>query len=216
MSAQAPSWNSARMVLQLRQAGLLDPRLMEAVERTPRDPFVPGLFQDSAWDNIELPIDCGQSMTRPLQVAEMVSLLEAAREHRVLEIGTGSGYATAIFARLCGEVATLDRYRTLTERARGVLHQLGIGHVDARTADGLEGWPEDRVFDRIVLFGSVSELPSKLAAQLAPGGVALAPVDRADGQRLIRFRRRADGVMSGELLAPSGFMALTPGVAREL
>ena len=211
-----PRFHAARLVLGLRQAGVTDQRILEALEKTPREPFVPRAFIESAWENVELPIDCGQTLTKPVVAGIMIDALGPKREHVVLEIGCGSGYCAAVISRLCRRVYSIDRYRTLVTKARTALDVLGIERVELRNADGLLGWPEAAPFDRIMLMGSVSEPPATLLAQLAPGGVMVAPIDLDGRQKVMRFERGDDGDLIEIPVLPSAFNALQPGVAREL
>ena len=215
--SEDPRFRAARLVLALRQSGVMDHRVTEALEKTPRDTFVPRPFADHAWENVELPIDCGQTMTRPVTIGVMLQALGAQRQHTVLEIGSGSGYGAAVLSKLARRVYSIDRYRTLVDRARSTLDFLGVSsRVEFRLADGLEGWPEAAPFDRIVLMGSVTALPEEIARQLAIGGVAVAPVER-DGEGLIlRFEKLADGGFVETLVEKARFGPLQPGVAREL
>ncbi len=215
--SEDPRFQAARLVLALRQSGVTDHRLTEALEKTPRDAFVPRPFADHAWENVELPIDCGQTMTRPVTVGVMLQALGAQREHTVLEVGTGSGYGAAVLSKMARRVYSIDRYRTLVDRARSTLDLLGVSsRVEFRLADGLEGWPEAAPFDRIVLMGAVRALPEEIGRQLAVGGVAVAPVER-DGEGLIlRFEKLADGGFAEALVEKARFGPLQPGVAREL
>lgn len=211
-----PRFRAARLVLALRQAGVTDHRVTEALEKTPREPFVPRQFADSAWENVELPIDCGQTLTRPVTVGVMVQALDPHREHTVLEIGSGSGYVGAVLARLARRVYSIDRYRTLVERAKLALDQLGISRVELRHADGLLGWPEAAPFDRILLMGSAPELPAELARQLAPNGVVVMPVDRDGEQLIVRLDLQPDGTLRETPIDKGRFSPLQPGAAREL
>ncbi len=217
MSDIDPRFNAARLVLALRQSGVTDQRVTEALERTPRDQFAPKAFAEDAWENVELPIDCGQTMTRPVTVGVMLQALDLQRDQTVLEIGTGSGYVAAAMSRLGRRVYSVDRFRTLVERAKGALDQLGVSsRVELRLGDGLLGWAEAAPFDRLLLMGAVEVLPEDLAWQLAPGGVAVVPVER-DGERLIlRLTRLADGGFSEVIVGKARFSGLQPGVAREL
>jgi protein-L-isoaspartate(D-aspartate) O-methyltransferase len=217
MSDVDPRFQAARLVLALRQAGVTDHRVTEALEMTPRHIFVPRPFEEDAWDNVELPIDCGQSMTRPVTVGMMLQALGAEKDHTVLEIGTGSGYVAGVLSRLARRIYSVDRYRTLVDKARAPLEQMGAtAQVEIRHADGWLGWPEAAPFDRILLMASATQLPEDVARQLAVGGVAVAPLER-DGQGLIlRFEKRADGTLGESLVGQATFASLQPGIAREL
>jgi protein-L-isoaspartate(D-aspartate) O-methyltransferase len=217
MTDTDPRFQAARLVLALRQAGVTDQRVTEALEKTPRMPFVPRPFLESAWENVELPIDCGQTLTRPVTVGVMLQSLDAHKEHTVLEIGSGSGYVSAVLSRLARRVYSIDRYRTLVDRARLTLDTLGISsRVEMRLADGLLGWPEAAPFDRVLLMGSVASLPDEIAAQVAPGGLVVLPVERGADQQIVRLDRQADGSFRETPVLKARFTALQPGVAREL
>lgn len=215
--SEDPRFQAARLVLALRQAGVTDHRVTEALEKTPRDAFVPKPFADSAWENVELPIDCGQTMTRPVTVGVMVQALGVSREHMVLEVGTGSGYGAGVLSRLARRVYAIDRYRTLVDKARAAIEGLGVSsRVEVRLADGLLGWPEAAPFDRVLLMGAVKDLPVDVARQLGVGGVAVVPMER-DGEVLIlRLEKRSDGGFNETLVQKARFGPLLPGVAREL
>lgn len=214
--ADDPRFQAARLVLALRQVGVMDHLLTEAMEKTPREAFAPRPFAEDAWENVELPIDCGQSMTRPVTVGQMLAALDLQREHTVLEVGTGSGYVAGVMSRLARRVYSIDRYRTLVERARTTLDGLGVSsRVEIRLSDGLVGWPEAAPFDRIVLMGTVPGLPEDLERQLAPGGIAVLPVER-EGQGLVIRLEKLAGGMRETVVAKARFAPLQPGVAREL
>jgi protein-L-isoaspartate(D-aspartate) O-methyltransferase len=216
MNEDDPRFHAARLVLALRQAGVTDQRVTEALEKTPREPFVPRAFVDSAWENVELPIDCGQTLTRPVTVGVMLQALDVRREHTVLEIGCGSGYVAAVLSRLARRVYSIDRYRTLVDRARLTLDTVGSSRIELRHADGLQGWQDAAPFDRVLLMGTVKELPQSILSQLAPDAVVVAPMERAGEQMIVRFDRQAGGEFRETPIAKSQFTALQPGVAREL
>ena len=212
-----PRFQAARLVLALRQAGVTDHRVTEALEKAPRHLFVPRPFEEDAWENVELPIDCGQSMTRPVTVGVMLQALGATREHTVLEVGTGTGYVAAVLGKLTRRVYSIDRYRTLIDKARAVLEHMGVtSRIELRHADGAFGWPEAAPFDRVLLMASAQAPPEDIARQLVVGGVAVMPVER-DGQGLVvRLVRRADGGFDETVVGHASFTPLQPGIAREL
>lgn len=217
MTDTDPRFQAARLVLQLRQAGVTDHNVAEALEMTPRDQFTPRPFEGDAWENVELPIDCGQSMTRPVTVGVMVQALAAEKEHSVLEIGCGTGYVAAVLSRLARRVYSMDRYRTLVDKARALLERLDMtARIELRHGDGLAGWPEAAPFDRILLMGAVADLPPELGRQLAPGGVAVVPVERGGRVVIVRLLKQPDGAFAETVVAPASFAALEPGIAREL
>ena len=207
---------AAKLVLALRTAGVMDQRLAETFEKMPREPFVAAQFVDLAWDNIELPIECGQTQTRPVTVALIVEALQLTREMSVLEVGTGSGYLAAIIGRLSKRVCSIDRYRTIVTRAQRALDTLGISRVDVRFADGREGCPEEAPFDRIVMTSSVEEAPEALLNQLTPAGVLLAPMGEGEAQRMVKFVRGETGAMIQTPLFLTEFTPIEEGVAREM
>lgn len=217
MNDTDPRFQAARLVLQLRQAGVTDHNVTEALETTPRDQFTPRPFEADAWENVELPIDCGQSMTRPVTVGVMVQALGAQKGHSVLEIGCGTGYVAAVLSRLARRIYSMDRYRTLVDKARVLLERLQLAaQIEVRHGDGLGGWPEAAPFDRILIMGAVTELPPELARQLAPGGVVVMPVERAGRVVVVRLVKQADGAFAETVVAPASFAPLEPGIAREL
>lgn len=217
MSDADTRFQAARLVLQLRQAGVTDHNVAEALEMTPRDQFTPRPFESDAWENVELPIDCGQSMTRPVTVGVMVQALGAEKGHAVLEIGCGTGYVAAVLSRLAGRVYSMDRYRTLLEKARALLERLDLAaRIELRHGDGIVGWPEAAPFDRILIMGAVTELPPELARQLAPGGVAVMPAERAGRVVVVRVVKQLDGTFAEAVIAPASFVPLESGIAREL
>ncbi len=141
----------AKLVLGLRSGGVTDPKVLSAIEQTPRDLFVPQLFQERAWEDSALPIACGQTISEPLIVGLMTQALSLEGRSRILEIGTGSGYQTAVLARIGRYVYSIERYRTLLGEAEARLKSLGIMNVITRFGDGGEGWPEQAPFDRIMV-----------------------------------------------------------------
>ena len=215
--SEDPRFRAARLVLALRQSGVTDHRVTEALEKTPRDAFVPRPFADHAWENTELPIDCGQTMTRPVTVGVMLQALGVERGHVVLEIGSGSGYVAAVLSRLVRRVYSIDRYRTLVDRARSTLDFLGVSsRVEFRLADGLVGWPEAAPFDRVILMGTVTALPEEIGRQLAVGGIVVLPVERGGEGLILRLEKLADGSFAETLVEKARFGPLQSGVAREL
>jgi len=156
-------------------------------------------------------------MTRPVTVGVMVQALGAQKEHSVLEIGCGTGYVAAVLSRLARRVYSMDRYRTLVDKARVLLERLHLAaQIEVRHGDGHGGWPEAAPFDRILLMGAVTELPPELARQLAPGGVVVMPVERAGRVVVVRLVKQPDGAFAETVVAPASFAPLEPGIAREL
>lgn len=199
-----------RFVLELRQAGVTDARVLGAMERALRADYAPQHLSDLAYDDIALPLAHGQSMTRPAIVGRVVAALDAQEGQSVLEIGTGSGYQAAVLAHLAHKVVTIERWRALTAEARQRFGQARLMRVYAHVGDGREGWEDDAPYDRIVLNGAVDAPPDVLLAQLKQGGVLLAPIGDGAGQVLTRWR---DGV--AEALGPVKFAPLDEGVGAD-
>ena len=206
----------ARLVLGLRSQGVTDPKVLSAIEKTPRDLFVPELFQDRSFEDSALPIACGQTISQPFIVGLMTQALGVDPRSRVLEIGTGSGYQTAVLSRLARFVYTVERYRTLMAEAESRLKQLDVTNVFMRFGDGGEGWPEQAPFDRILVTAAAPGEPTALLAQLKPKGVLVAPVGKGPVQQLQKYSADGTGGFKVETLCEVRFVPLLDGVAREL
>jgi protein-L-isoaspartate(D-aspartate) O-methyltransferase len=185
----------------LRATGITDEKVLAALERIPRHLFVPPTFQEHAYDNTALPIGHGQTVSQPQIVAMMTAALDLNHRCKVLEIGTGSGYQTAVLARLCRRVFTIERHPALLEGAEALLKTLRINNVTTLAGDGNLGWPDQAPFDRIIVTAAAEdEVPPALIDQLGPRGIMVVPVARsAIDQRLIRVARAADGLHSADL-----------------
>ena len=203
-----------RLLMTLRRAGIGDTRVLGAIEKTPREKFVPAAFEDRAYENVALPIGQGQSVSQPYVVALMTEKLEVGQRHNVLEIGTGSGYQTAVLARLGRRVFTVERHRDLLRDAEHRFGELRLRNIVCRIGDGSKGWPAQAPYDRVIVTAAASEVPAPLVDDLAPGGILVAPVggDRRD-QALIRICRKDDG-FSTEDLGPVRFVPLVIGLPR--
>ena len=180
-----PSARKIRLVLELRSGGVTDTRALGAMERIPREVFVPAPFRDKAYDDVALPIGHHQTLSAPLVVARMTQALEVGERHKVLEIGTGSGYQTAVLASLCRRVYTVERLAELLVEAQARLAELRITNVTTLCGDGALGWPHQAPFDRIMVTAAAPSVPAALVDQLAAGGVLVTPVARSGGQLLI-------------------------------
>ena len=204
-----------QLLMELRRQGITDTDVLSAMETTPRELFVPAVFQDRAYDNVALPVDAGQTISQPYVVAYMTAQLELKSAHRVLEVGTGTGYQTAILAKLVRRVYTIERHASLAEKAQERLKKLKLFNVDFRVSDGMRGWPGQAPFDRIIVTAAARENPpQELLNQLNIKGLIVIPIDRGvDGQVLVRIRRTAQGFQSTDLL-PVKFVPLLEGVAK--
>ena len=170
---------------QLEPRGIDDPRVLAAMGRVPRHRFVPDASADQAYADHPLGIGLGQTISQPYMVACMTQLLAPAPQHRVLEIGTGSGYQTAVLAELAAEVVTIERHIELASRARAALEDLGYRNVTVRTGDGTVGAPDLAPFDRILVTAGSPKLPPLLEEQLVPGGWIVCPVGNQEMQELV-------------------------------
>jgi len=202
--------------LALRRRGISDKAVLRAMDEVPREHFVAPEFADSAYADQALPIACGQTISQPYVVGYMTEQLEVAPEHRVLEIGTGSGYQAAVLSRLAQEVISVERFRTLADTARQRLAALGYDNVTVVVGDGLAGMPDRAPYDRIIITAAAEAIPRELLEQLAIGGVMVLPLGPHDGaQRIVKLTKTKDGVEREDLIAVR-FVPLLPGKAREL
>jgi len=174
---------------QLRQQGIRDEQLLHAIETVPRERFIDEAFQHKAYENTALPIGSGQTISQPYTVARMTELLQLTPTSRVLEIGTGSGYQTAILAHLVEHVCSVERIKGLQWQAKRRLKQLDLHNISTRHGDGWEGWPSRGPFDAIIVTAAPPEIPQALLKQLAEGGVMVLPVGEQT-QTLQRIQRR--------------------------
>jgi protein-L-isoaspartate(D-aspartate) O-methyltransferase len=211
-----PETQRARLILSLRSQGVSEPAVLNALEQTPRDLFTPKLFQERAWEDSALPIACGQTISQPFIVGLMTQALTIEPRARILEIGTGSGYQTAVLSRLARLVYTIERYRTLMGEAEARFKQLQLGNIITKFGDGGEGWPEQAPFDRILVTAAAQSEPKTLLAQLKPSGILVAPVGRGPIQTLKRYLGDGQGGFKEEVLCDVRFVPLLDGVAREL
>lgn len=214
IALQKNAEKAARLILELREQGITDDRVLGAIERTPRELFVPDTFRDRAYENVALPIGHGQTISQPFVVALMTQALELNERHLVLEIGTGSGYQAAILARLARRVFTVERHRTMLKAAEERFKTLRLSNIIARFGDGTKGWPEQPSFDRIIITAAAATIPDSLLESLAEDGVLVAPVgEPRREQMLIRLRRNATGLAVEELGAVR-FVPLVAGLPR--
>ena len=203
-------------MLTLRQRGISDKAVLRAMDEVPREHFVEARFADNAYIDQAMPIACGQTISQPYVVAYMTEQLAVRANHRVLEVGTGSGYQAAVLSRLAREVVTMERYRTLANAARTRLKTLGYANVEVLLGDGLGGEPLRAPFDRIIVTAAAETIPPALTAQLAEGGIMVLPLGPHGGaQELLKLTRTGQG-LTRESLIPVRFVPLLPGQAREL
>jgi protein-L-isoaspartate(D-aspartate) O-methyltransferase len=202
--------------LNLRRRGISDQAVLRAMEEIPRDVFVAPADRADAYRDSALPIACGQTISQPFVVAYMTEQLQLQKHHRVLEIGTGSGYQAAILSRLCSHVLSIERYRTLADSARVRLENLGCDNVEVMLGDGFDIPAGAGNFDRIIVTAAMEKVPEALTQRLEPGGMLIAPVGPHQGtQTLIRLVRSEAGFERKELVDVR-FVPALPGIAREL
>lgn len=208
-------YRKIELIMALRNQGIRDQAILEAMERIPREMFLGPAFQPLAYADQALPIACGQTISQPYVVAFMTERLKLDNRCKVLEIGTGSGYQTAILSRLCRRVYTIERYRSLALEAGERFRELGLSNVTQMVGDGYKGWPNQVPFDRIIVTAAAKEVPPALADQLAVGGIMILPLEEVPmSQDLVRITRTEQGYVEEKLL-PVRFVPLVEGVARE-
>ncbi|MGM0773416.1 MAG: protein-L-isoaspartate(D-aspartate) O-methyltransferase [Pseudomonadota bacterium] len=201
-----------RLIQRLREAGIADEQVLQAMSDTPRHIFLDEALAHRAYEDTSLPIGYSQTLSQPYIVARMTEALMRHKPRRVLELGTGSGYQTAILARLVDQIFSVERIKPLQDRARDRLRQLGLRNVALKHADGGMGWPEIGPFDGIIVTAAPPEIPSELKDQLADGGVIVAPIGEGT-QMLVEMVRNGDSFETTEL-EPVRFVPLLGGVVR--
>ena len=203
-------------MLTLRRRGIGDQAVLRAMDEVPREYFVAPQHAGAAYADHALPIACGQTISQPYVVAYMTEQLRVQPHHRVLEVGTGSGYQAAVLSRLAKEVVSIERYRTLADAARARMETLGYQNVEIRSGDGLAGAPDKAPFDRIMVTAAAESVPEALVEQLAPDGLMLLPLGPHGGVQYLVKVTKAGGELQQEQLLGVRFVPLLPGQAREL
>lgn len=207
-----------RLIMKLRKCGITDTGVLAAIERVPREVFIPPQFHDQAYEDTALPIGRGQTISQPLVVASMTQELKLNDRHKVLEIGTGSGYQAAILAKLCRRVYSIERHRPLLATAEQRINELRIRNITCKAADGMKGWIEQAPFDRIIVTAAAGgdEAPPALLAQMSVGGIMVIPMGRDKASQFIyRITRTSEETYETERLMPVRFVPLLPNVARD-
>jgi protein-L-isoaspartate(D-aspartate) O-methyltransferase len=208
------------LVMALRKQGITDTRVLSAIETIPRDVFVDQPFETQAYANSALPIACGQTISQPYIVAFATQALEIEPKHRVLELGTGSGYQAAILSPLCRMVYTVERHKPLLAQAEERFKKIHLTNIVTRHADGLKGWPEAAPFDRILLSAAIAEVPQILIDQLKPAGILIAPVGgdaqsaRGVSQSLTKIVKGEHGIKREDLL-PVMYVPMIEGLPQD-
>ncbi|MCR4377074.1 MAG: protein-L-isoaspartate(D-aspartate) O-methyltransferase [Rhodospirillales bacterium] len=212
MNGELRDPRAMQLVLELRQNGITDDKLIHVMERLPRDLFVPQAFQARAYENLALPIGYHQTVSQPHVVALMTQSLELNDRCKVLEIGTGSGYQAAVLAPLCRRLYTIERHKGLLVAAEERFKHLRIPNITTRFGDGSKGWPEQAPFDRIIVTAAAIDIPPVLVEQLAIGGIMVVPIgDDQHDQRLVKVVRTDEGTKISDL----GWVRFVPFVEGE-
>ncbi|GBF25823.1 protein-L-isoaspartate O-methyltransferase [bacterium MnTg02] len=196
------SFRQRLLLSELRQQGIRDPAVLDAMNAVPRERFIDPSLSGQAYSNTALPIGHGQSISQPFVVAFMTVALQVTKDHKVLEIGTGSGYQAAVLARLCKMLCTIERIAELGRLAEQTFKDLKISNIKTRIGDGAEGWPEEAPFDRIIVTAASKLAPPVLAEQLKPDGVMVLPLGKSpDQQHIYRLTKTDDTIFTEKLLA---------------
>ncbi|OGW32563.1 MAG: protein-L-isoaspartate O-methyltransferase [Nitrospirae bacterium GWC2_42_7] len=195
------------VITQLIPRGIKDSRVLEAMKRVPRHLFVDVSMQNSAYDDMAMPIGDGQTISQPYMVAIMTELLELSGKEKVLEIGTGSGYQAAVLAELSKDVYTIERIASLAEKSSQKFSLLGYDNIHVKTADGTLGWTEEAPFDRIIITAASPKIPDPLMEQLALDGILVIPVGSRYSQQLLKIRKTKEGMLE-EYHTPCVFVPL--------
>ncbi|RBI77272.1 protein-L-isoaspartate O-methyltransferase [Roseovarius sp. TE539] len=213
--ASSDAERKMQFLFALRSKGVTDTSVLTAMERIDRAPFIRGYFADRAYEDMPLPIACGQTISQPSVVGLMTQALRLSPRDKVLEVGTGSGYQAAILSQLARRVYTVDRHKRLVREAGAIFRQLDLTNITAVTADGSFGLPDQAPFDRILVTAAAEDPPGPLLAQLKIGGIMVVPVGQSDTvQSLIRVTR-GEGGLDYEELRPVRFVPLVEGLGRD-
>lgn len=206
----------AALIKTLKHHGIKDQQVIDAVEKTPREIFVSRHLQSQAYDDVALPIARGQTISQPSLVALMTESLQVNDRHRVLEIGTGSGYQASILARLCRRLYTIERHKPLLEQAEEMFRQQRLHNITAIVGDGFAGWLAGAPYDRIMVTAAAPKVPQALLDQLAVGGILVMPVGGiSETQQLRRVTRMADDLYSSINLCGVRFVPMVPDIAYD-
>lgn len=204
-----------QFLFSVRSRGVTDAPVLEAMEEIDRGLFLRGLFAERAYEDVPLPIACGQTISQPSVVGMMTQALQVSARDTVLEVGTGSGYQAAILSKLARRVYTIDRHARLVREARAVFDKLQLSNVTSLVGDGSHGLPDQAPFDRIIVTAAAEDPPGPLLAQLKLGGIMVLPVGQSDHvQTLIRVRKTEDGLEYDEL-RPVRFVPLLEGLGKD-
>ena len=178
-----------RLILELRESGISDSKILSAIEKIPREKFIPENFRNQAYDNLALPIGDNQTISQPFVVAKMTQLLELESTHKVLEIGTGSGYQSAVLSKLVRRVYTIERIKNLSIKAENIFNELKISNIVPKYADGNLGWKEQIPFDRIIITAATLNISKEITSQIHEGGIIVSPIIQKDKQIIVKYKK---------------------------
>lgn len=205
-----------RLIMMLRTMGITDMSVLSAIERVPRDIYVPQAVRDQAWEDMALPIGRGQTISQPYVVALMSQSLQLSDRDKVLEIGTGCGYQSAILARLCRRVYTIERHRPLLQGAEVRFEEQNIRNITAMAGDGMLGWPIQAPFDKMIVTAAAREKPPRiLIDQLKVEGLMVIPIAEETHQTLRLYKKETEETYSYIDLCPVRFVPLLPDIAED-
>jgi protein-L-isoaspartate(D-aspartate) O-methyltransferase len=178
-----------RLILELRESGISDSKILSAIEKIPREKFIDENFRNQAYDNLALPIGDNQTISQPFVVAKMTQLLELQSTHKVLEIGTGSGYQSAVLSKLVRRVYTIERIKNLFIKAENIFKELKISNIVTKYADGNLGWKEQIPFDRIIITAATQHISQEISSQIHEGGIIVSPIKSKNKQIIVKYKK---------------------------
>ena len=187
-----------RLILELRESGISDAKILSAIEKIPREKFIPENFRNQAYDNLALPIGDNQTISQPFVVAKMTQLLELESKHKVLEVGTGSGYQSAVLSKLVRRVYTIERIKNLSIKAENIFKELKISNIVTKYADGNLGWKEQIPFDRIMFTAATAKISNDIFMHIKEGGIIVSPMIRKNKQILVKFTKLNNKIIDEE------------------
>ena len=199
-----------RLILELRESGISDSIILSAIEKIPREKFIPENFRNQAYDNLALPIGDNQTISQPFVVAKMTQLLELESKHKVLEVGTGSGYQSAVLSKLVRRVYTIERIKNLSIKAENIFKELKISNIVTKYADGNLGWKEQIPFDRIIITAATSHISKEISSQIDEGGIIVSPINSKNKQIIIKYKK-INNVLESETYDDVLFVPNLPG-----
>ncbi len=187
-----------RLILELREAGIANSSVLSALEKIPREKFIPENYRNQAYENIALPIGDNQTISQPYVVAKMTELLELKSNHKVLEIGTGSGYQCAILSKLARRIYTIERIKNLHEKSTKTFQELNLTNIVSKYEDGNDGWVEQIPFDRIIFTAATNKISNNIFSHIKEGGIIVCPIIKENNQVIIKYKRIKNKLVASE------------------